>query len=177
MDNVFPSRKEIIENQKRKDSDYQERLLNDIKSVNVEKVDFSNGNFKPRSEIVEKQKVFSWIRVFLREETKIDADDTIRMQYLTSGEFIDMQFACFAKKGLQKDTDGEIVNYNNEDDTKTLCIMVDLDRVNNNNSDIPFIKTLFRMSAHFEFQLLKTDELKFTNITKNIDLDFYDTEF
>lgn len=177
MDNVFPSRKEILENQKKQSSDYQQRLINDIRSVDVEKVDFSNGNFKPRAQIVESQKVYAWIRVFLKEEIKIDTEDSIRMEYLPSGEYIDMQFVCFAKKGLSKDIDGEIVNYNNEDDKKILCIMVDLDKINNHNSDIPFIKTLFRMSNHFEFQLLRTEELKFTNTTKNTDIDFYDTEF
>lgn len=176
-ENVFPSRKEILENLYKSKDDYMETIIDGVKSINIDDVDFSTTSFKPRQQIIEKQKVFTWIRVFIKTECNIKPEDMIRMEYLPSGEYIDMQFACFAKKGLTKDSDGQIVNYTSEDDTKVLCVMADMDKINNDNEDIPFIKTLFKSSNWFEFQLLKTEELKFTVLSTNEILDFYDTEF
>jgi hypothetical protein len=70
-------------------------------------------------------------------------NDTIRITYLNSGEFLDTKFICYQKKGTERDMEQNIINYNTEDDEKVLCLMVDSDKINYDNADIPFIKTLF----------------------------------
>jgi len=179
MDNVFPDRKQVIQNDKKeKVSNYQDTLLNEIRSVDVEKVDFSKSDFKPRSKIVEKQRVFFWIRLYLKDENhKVKPDDTISIKYLPSGEQLDTKFICYAKTGLNKDNSGEIVNYDSEDDKKVLCLMVDTDRINENSDDIPFIRTLFKTSGYYEYQLLRREELIFINASNNEVFEYFDVNF
>lgn len=178
MDNIFPSRKEILESKKSSVEGYQKSLIDDIKSIDVEKFDFSNGDFKPRSKVVEKQKVFFWIRLFLNEETtSISPNDTIIIEYLPTGEKLETKFICFSKKGLNKDSENDLVNYNQEDDPKILCLMVDSEKINKDSEDIPFIRTLFRIGIYYEFQLLKRDELVFRNLKNDEVYQYYDVEF
>lgn len=178
MDDIFPSRKQIIENLKNKEmlSGYQESIINQIKEVDVEKVDFSKGDFKPRTKIAEKQKVYIWIRLYLKEEdTKTKPNDPVKITY-TNGEELDTTFICYSKKGIQHDSN-EIVNYDTEDDRKVLCLMVDLDRINTNSDDIPFIRTMFKTGRYYEYQLIRRDEFKFLNTKTNEIYEYYDVEF
>jgi hypothetical protein len=179
MDNPFPSRKEILENRKKSElPSYQQAIVDDIKTIDVDKIDFSNGDFKPRAKIVEKQKVFFWIRLFLKEEnTKVSPNDDIVIEYLPTGEKLEVKFICYAKKGLDKDNKDEIINYNTEDDKKILCLMIDSDRINKNSQDIPFIRTLFKIGLHYEYQILKRDELVFENLNNGEIYEYYDVEF
>jgi hypothetical protein len=180
MDNVFPSRKEILEKSKKENlAQYQESIVTQIKSVDVEKIDFSKGDFKPRTKIAEKQKVFLWIRLFLSNEClNINPDDTVKIKFVTSGESLDTKFICYSKKGADKDDpNSSVANYNTEDDKKVLCLMVDSDKINYDNADIPFIKTLFKTSRFYQFQLLKREDLQFINVSNNQVLEYYDVTF
>lgn len=179
MENVFPSREELKRKKSESKSDYQNHILDDIRSIDVHKVDFSKDNFKPRSEIVEGQKVYFWIRLYLNDEADVNPDDTIKITYIGTGESLDTKFICYSKKGLDKDSDGNIINYNAEDDKKVLCLMVDADKINDKdyNNDIPFIKTLFKTSRYYEYQLLKRDDLEFTNISNGDKFEYFDVTF
>lgn len=179
MDNPFPSRKEILESRSNiKLPSYQQSIVDEIKSIDVDKVDFTNGDFKPRTKIVEKQRVFIWIRLYLKEEnTDIKPNDEVKIRYIHTGEELETTFICYSKRGLDKDSDGNIVNYNTEDDKKVLCLMVDSDRIGPNSDDIPFIRTLFKGGKYYEFQLLKRDELQFINTSNNQLLDYFDFSF
>ena len=95
---------------------------------------------------------------------------------LDSNEELKTKFICFGKTGLQKDYDEEIVNYNSEDDKKVLCLMVDEGQVNY-NEDIPFVRTLFKVGRHFEYQLVKRSELLFVNDRNGMVLDYFDCDF
>ena len=77
---------------------------------------------------------------------------------------------------IEKDYDEEIVNYNSEDDMKVLCLMVDEGQVNY-NEDIPFVRTLFKVGRHFEYQLVKRSELLFVNDRNGMILDYFDCDF
>ena len=178
MDNIFPSRKEINDrNRKSNLSQYQENIVNSIKNIDVEKVDFSKSDFKPRTKIAEKQKVFIWIRLYLKEETSVNPEDIVQIKYSQSGETLDTKFICYSKTGLNKDSQDQIVNFNSEDDKKILCLMVDSDKINYDNSDIPFIKTLFKTSRFYQYQLLKREDLIFTKLSNNQIFDYYDVSF
>lgn len=170
----FPSRSEL--NKKREMVSYQESLINDIKSVDVEKIDFSKGDFRPRMKVAEKQKVYFWIRLFLSEERNIKPDDTVKIRYTVSGEELETKFICYSKKGIDKDSQDEIVNYDTEDDRKVLCLMIDSDRINYNSEDIPVIRSLFKTSRFFDFQLMKREELLFLD-SKGFPLDYFDVSF
>jgi hypothetical protein len=54
--------------------------------------------------------------------------------------------------------------------------MVD-EKTVNFSKEIPFIRTLFKTGRHFEYQLVRRDELQFIIDKNNIILDYYDTSF
>jgi hypothetical protein len=159
--NVFPERKKlkpIIE--------FNNHLYNDIleqvKKVELDNIDFSKMDFAPKARISQIQKIYFWIRVYLKEEIEITENTDIKLTWVPSGENILAKFICFSKKGLDKDMESQVTNYNPEDDKKVLCLMVDEERININNQDIPFIKKLFKIGRYYENQVWKKEEMILT---------------
>ena len=72
--------------------------------------------------------------------------------------------------------DEQVINYNPEDDKRILCLMIDADRIDNNSSDIPFIRTLFRIGKYYEAQILRNSDLLITDSSGN-KLEFFDIDF
>ena len=120
---------------------YLDQLVDVIKSIDT--TDLSDDVDKESiSKVIEEQKVYFWIRLYLKEEdSNLEIGDDISIKWTPTGEELKTKFICFGKTGLQKDYDEEIVNYNSEDDKKVLCLMVDEGQVNY-NEDIPFVRTL-----------------------------------
>lgn len=170
----FPSRKDIKASISSIDN-YYEGLVKQAQSIDTDSLDF-NVDFKPRYAIIEKQKTYFWIRLYLKEEVNIKPDTNVILTYIESGEKLTTTFVCYAKKGLNKDLDEQVVNYNSEDDKKCLCLMIDTDKINVDCDDIPFIKTLFRIGRWWQPQVIRLADLVFTDISGNI-LDYYDVEF
>ena len=157
---------------------YLEDLVEQVKTLDT--TDLSDVISKEEQEIkqvVEEQKVYFWIRLYLKEEdSNLVIGDDISIKWTPSGEELKTKFICYGKTGLQKDYDEEIVNYNSEDDMKVLCLMVDEGQVNY-NEDIPFVRTLFKVGRHFEYQLVKRSELLFVNDRNGMILDYFDCDF
>lgn len=157
---------------------YLEDLVEQVKTLDT--TDLSDEISKEEQEIkqvVEEQKVYFWIRLYLKEEdSNLVIGDDISIKWTPSGEELKTKFICYGKTGLQKDYDEEIVNYNSEDDMKVLCLMVDEGQVNY-NEDIPFVRTLFKVGRHFEYQLVKRSELLFVNDRNGMILDYFDCTF
>ena len=128
------------------------------------------------TKIVEEQKVYIWIRLFLKEESNIEIGDDILMTYSQSGEQLETKFICYGKTDMGKDHNDEIINYNPEDDKKVLCLMVDQDKINK-GINIPFIRTLFKTSIHYQYQLVKRNELLFINSRTGETLDYFDCDY
>lgn len=127
--------------------------------------------------IIEEQKIYFWTRLYLRDENpNIEIGDTIKIVYTNSGEELETKFVCFEKKGLGKDQKTDVTSYNTEDDKKVLCLMIDSKEVNYSDK-IPFIRTLFKTGYHYEYQLVRRDELLFVHGDSNIILDYYDVDF
>lgn len=125
----------------------------------------------------EKQKTYFWVRVYLKDELKdVVPGDDFEICYSPSGEKTTLKFIAFGKKNLNRDLDTLVVaNYEPEDNPKCLCLMVDEDEMKSDS--IPFIRTLFKTSPYFEFQVYRREQLVFTNMrTKEvcvyIDCDF-----
>lgn len=157
-------------------SDYREQLLQQIKSIDVEKITDSNES-DAISTIIEEQKVFFWIRLYLSEEcNNTQIGDDITIQWTPSGEELSTKFICYGKSGLERDHLGQVTNYNPEDDKKVLCLMVDEKEVNFSEK-IPFIRTLFKTGRYYEYQLVKRTELLFINKRNNVILDYFDCDF
>lgn len=167
---VFPDRKDIIKKQ------HIDTLIDQVKSIELDKVDYSNVDFKPRSEISQKQKEYFWIRVYLKEEIDIVPDTDIDINYTPSGESMNTKFICYAKNGLDKDNQDQVINYNSEDNKKVLCLMVDSERININNSDIPFLKTLFKIGRYYQAQVIRKEELILNDKSGSI-IDYFDIDF
>ena len=157
---------------------YLEDLVEQVKTLDT--TELSDEISKEEQEIkqvVEEQKVYFWIRLYLKEEdSNLEIGDDISIKWTPTGEELKTKFICFGKTGLQKDYDEEIVNYNSEDDKKVLCLMVDEGQVNY-NEDIPFVRTLFKVGRHFEYQLVKRSELLFVNDRNGMVLDYFDCDF
>jgi hypothetical protein len=169
-------------------TDYREQLLESIKKLETEGL---SDEIEIISKVVEEQKVYFWIRLYLKEEDlNIQVGDDIVIRYQPRSTFVDgvkiweseeveelvTKFICYGKKGLEKDHDNEVVNYSNEDDSKILCLMVDETTVNFGEG-IGFIRTLFKTGRHYEYQLVRRDELLFINKRNGVILDYFDCDF
>lgn len=168
-------------------TDYREQLLESIRKIDTDglsdEVDQTSS-----LKVVEEQKVYFWIRLYLKEEDlNLEIGDDIVITYdpLASlgkeivsdyKEELVTKFVCYSKKGLDRNHDDELVNYSNEDDNKIICLMVD-ERVVNFGEGINFIRTLFKTGRHYEYQLVRRDELLFINKRNGIILDYYDCDF
>lgn len=156
--------------------DYRDTLIEQIKGIDT--TDLSdNVSDAAINKVIEEQKIYFWIRLYIKDEQpNIEIGDDINIEYSPSGEKLTTKFICYGKKGSDKDQGDEMTHYNTEDDKKVLCLMINEKDVNYND-DIPFIRTLFKTGRHFEFQLVKRDELLFVITKNNIILDYYDTSF
>jgi hypothetical protein len=131
----------------------------------------------PDVNIIDEQKVYFWIRLYISDEdSNIEIGDDISIQWSPSGEELVTKFICYGKRGLQKDHNNQVINYESEDDKKVLCLMVD-ERVVNFSNEIPFIRTLFKTGRYYEYQLVKRNELLFVNKRNGVILDYYDCDF
>lgn len=168
-------------------TDYREQLLESIRKIDTDGLS-DEVDQTSTLKVVEEQKVYFWIRLYLKEEDlnlKIGDDIVITYDPLASlgkeivsdyKEELVTKFVCYGKKGLDRDHDDELVNYSNEDDNKILCLMID-ERVVNFGEGINFIRTLFKTGRHYEYQLVRRDELLFINKRNGIILDYYDCDF
>lgn len=157
-------------------ADYRDLILEQIKNIDTKNLS-DVIEIETTSKIIEEQKVYFWIRLYLNEETPdIQIGDDILIEWLPSGERLSTKFICYGKQGLEKDHNDEVINYNPEDDKRILCLMIDTKMVNFND-DIPFIRTLFKTGYHYEYQLVKRNELLFICERNNLILDYYDCDF
>jgi len=152
-----------------------DNLVEQIKTIDTEVVKDWDKNTDPAMKILEEQKVYIWIRLYLKEESDVEIGDDIFMTYTPSGEKLETKFICFGKEGMEKDNDG-LVNWNSEENKKVLCLMVNQDKINK-GTDIPFIRTLFKTGIHYEYQLVRRDELLFINSRTGETLDYFDCDY
>jgi hypothetical protein len=153
-----------------------DNLVEQIKTIDTEEVKDWDKNADPAMKVLEEQKVYIWIRLYLKEEANIEIGDEIFMTYAPSGEKLSTIFICYGKDNLGKDHEDEMVNYNPEDDKKVLCLMVNQEHINK-NTDIPFIRTLFKTSIHYQEQLMKRTDLLFVNGRTDETLDYFDCDY
>lgn len=156
-----------------------DNLVEKIKTIDTDSIKKWDESSNPTSNVVETQKVYIWIRLYLKEESNtIQIGDDINMVYKPSGEKISTKFICYDKTTLNKDHDDleKIINFNPEDDKKVLCLMVD-EEIINKGEGIPFIKTLFKTSRHYQYQLVRRDDLVFINDRTNETLEYFDCSY
>lgn len=155
-----------------------DNLVEKIKTIDTEVVKDWDSNTDPGMKVIEEQKVYIWIRLYLKEESNSEIGDDVFMTYVPSGEKLEAKFICYDKTSLSKDHDDleKIINFNPEDDKKVLCLMVDQEKINK-GTDIPFIKTLFKTSIHYQEQLMRRSDLLFINSRTGENLDYFDCDY
>lgn len=122
------------------------------------------------------EKVYFWTRLYTNEEDpSVKIGDTVWIEYTPSGERLETKFITYGKKGLERDHEGEVTNYNPEDDRRILCLMIE-ESVVNNAEGIPFLRTLFKLGRHYEYQLVRRSELVFVKQDGGL-IDYYDCDF
>lgn len=153
-----------------------EQLQEQVKNIDTSTLSDDVSN-EVTSIVTEEQKVYFWTRLYLREEDpNIEVGDDIVISYTPSGEELKTKFICYEKKGLGKEQSDDVTSYNTEEDKKTLCLMIDSKEVNYSEK-IPFIRTLFKTGYHYEYQLVKRDELIFVLEKSGVILDYFDVDF
>lgn len=173
--NVFPDRKDLKKTIQTNKDIYND-IVDQAKKINLDKVDYAGEDFVPRADIKQKQRVFFWIRVYLKEEIEIKQDTDVHINWKETNEKLTTKFICYAKKGLDKDLEEQVTNYNPEDDKKVLCLMIDEDKINIHNEDIPFIKTLFKIGRFYEKQVWRREDMILTDKDGN-ELPWFDIDF
>jgi hypothetical protein len=130
----------------------------------------------PKSNQVEKQMVYIWIRLYIKEElSDIKEGDDFTIRY--ENEELKTKFICFGKKNSFKDAeDFNQIQMTTEDDTKCLCLMVNEDEIQT-GEHIPFIRTLFKTSKHYTLQVYNRDDLTFTNVRTGKSVEYIDCDF
>ncbi len=153
---------------------FYDSLIEQIKSIDTTNLS-DKVSRKPVTKIIEEQRVYFWIRLYLKEEiSDIKEGDDFEITY--GDEKLIIKFICFGKKNSVRDHEGELTNYDSENDNKILCLMVDENEINTNDS-IPFIRTLFKTSRFYEYQLIRRDDLKFRNTRTEEIMDYIDCDF
>jgi hypothetical protein len=154
-----------------------ELIVQQVKSIDTTNLSDSVEQ-QPQSKEVEKQRVYIWIRLYIKETLQdLKEGDNFIIKYTPSGEFLVTKFICFGKKGSHKDAEQyDQIQITAEDDPTCLCLMVDESEIQTSDT-IPFIRTLFKSSKHFEYQLYKREDLQFINerteqVVEYIDCDF-----
>lgn len=152
-----------------------EDILNQIRNIDVDKLSYNSDNDLQVKEI-EKQKVYLWIRILLKDIVgDLQIGDDFEITYLPKNEKIISKFIAFGKKNLNRDLDNAVVNYDPEDDTKILCLMVDESQLESN--EIPFIRSLFKTSKYFEYQVYRRVDLEFRNVRTQQVYEYLDADF
>jgi len=153
-----------------------DNIVDQIKDIETENLE-DNVNQTPSTKVIEEQKVYFWVRLFIKEEvTDLKEGDIFNIKY-KGDETLSSQFITYSKKNIKRDVVDGILGYDAEDDKKCLCLMVDEDRVKRKSDDIPFIRTLFKTSPFYEFQLYKRDDLTFTNKRTKVTYSYIDVDF
>ena len=175
MESELPeSRKQVLSKR-----NYKDDIIDSVKELDIENINFSTKKERDTTvRVIESQKTFFWIRLYLKESYDfLNANDDITIKYTNNGENLSIKYICYAKQGLDKDKEEDILNYNPEDDKKILCLMIDGDRVNKNSKDIPFLRSMFKISKYYEYQLVKRDEIQFIHEPTGTVLDYYNVNW
>jgi hypothetical protein len=172
VDNVqFPERRSIV-----KSDVHLDNIIDKAKKIDVQNVNFDGEDYLPKTKIIQKQRTYLWMRLYMKQEIDIEPETKVQIQYLNGKESLDSFFMYFGKKGLERNKDGEIVNFNPEDDKKILCLLIDVDKLDVDNKDIPYMKTLFPLGKYYQPQYVK--KMDFTFVLENgTELDFYEIDF
>jgi len=159
-------------------SSIYESLIEQIKGIDTKDLSDTHVDYADpiTTKEIEKQKVYYWIRLYLKDEiSDLKIGDDFDITYIRSGETLSGKFIAFGKKNLNRDLDNVIVNYDPEDNPKCLCIMVDEQEMK--SEKIPFIRTLFKTSTYFEYQVYRREELTFTNTRTLETCEYVDCDF
>ena len=153
-----------------------EQLQEQVKNIDTTDLSDDVSN-EVETKVAEEQKIYFWTRLYLKDENpNLQIGDDISIIYTTSGEQLKTKFVCYEKTGLGKDQVDDVTSYNTEDNKKILCLMIDSNEVNYSDK-IPFIRTLFKTGFHYEYQLIKRDELIFVLDKSGIMLEYFDIDF
>lgn len=153
-----------------------DNIIDIIKDIDTSELSDDVSNL-PSTTIIDEQKTYFWIRLFIKEEElNIEEGDDVVINWIPNGEELITKFVSFGKTGLDSDQGDQLKYYESEDDKKVLCLMIDEKMINYNDS-IPFIRTLFKNSIHYEYQLMRKGDLTFTNKRNNIIFDYYECDF
>jgi len=154
-----------------------ELIVSQVK--NIERDDLTDDvDQGPKSSQVEKQMVYIWIRLYIKEElSDIKEGDDFTIRYDLTGEELKTKFICFGKKNSFKDAeDFNQIQMTEEDDTKILCLMINEDEIQIGEG-IPFLRTLFKISKHYTLQVYNREDLVFTNVRTGQDVEYIDCDF
>ena len=180
MDFNFPKRKDLVKDKihEKKGSSVYDEIVEKIKSIDIDKIEFKDGKRKIVSDVIEKQKEFLWLRVFLKDELGgINIGDEFTLRYILDNgdvENMKMEFISYGKNSLNVDSDYDniISNYDSEFNNKKLIFMIDKDILIKKTN----IRKLFKNTVYYEDVLLKRDSLLLLDNNES-SIEYVDMEF
>lgn len=180
MNYSFPNRKEILKDKLKKDDDSNiyEDLIDKVKSLNIDDVDFSESkNRRLSTDVIEKQKEYLWLRVYLKEDMEINVGDLYTLNYIPVNETLNLTFISYGKDSsvINVDnliSDNVISNYDSSENKKRLIFMVDKDELTLKINT----RKLFKNTIYYEDILLKRADLKLRDIELR-DIEYVDMDF
>jgi hypothetical protein len=108
--------------------------------------------------------------VYLKKEDEtFEPGDEIILNLKPKNETLKVVFGSYEKKGLYKDFDKQVVNYQTEEDKKVLCCMVDYEKINKDSEDIPNLRTFFKSSKYYQENLFLKEDFTITHKGRNIE--------
>lgn len=167
----FPSREELEIKKAKRIQELKDRGL--LIDEPIKYIDEDGFDRSVEFEVAEESKIYSWIRLYMSDEVDdMISGDVVKITYVPTGESTEVTFATYNKVGLNKDGGETVIDYNQEEDKKVLCLMVDINEINSDTS-IPLLRTMFKGSKWHQHQLLKRNDLKFECEEKGIVFDTY----
>ena len=180
MDFNFPKRIDLVKDKlhEKKGSSVYDEIVEKIKSIDINNIEFKDGKRKIVSDVIEKQKEFLWLRVFLKDELGgINIGDEFTLSYILDNgdvENMTMEFISYGKNSLNVDSDYDniISNYDSEFNNKKLIFMIDKDILIKKTN----IRKLFKNTVYYEDILLKRDSLLLLDNNES-SIEYVDMEF
>lgn len=150
-------------------------VIEQVKAIeDPSKLDYSNEYVG--ATIIERQKTFSWVRLYLNNECEdLKSGDVITIHHKYHNETIESFFSFYDKVNNTNKEEDNIKSYIGEDDKKVLCLMVEVEELERSNKT--YMKTIIRGSKFFSPDIIRNSDIEITNTRTGQVFDFYMVSF
>lgn len=127
--------------------------------------------------IISNTKIYIWSRLYLKQENNdLEIGDEIILKWIPGDEKLTTKFMYWGRKNSIRDSDEDIdITNTSEEDRSVATLMINEGDFANEN--LKFIRSLFKTSKYYEFQLFKKEELIFINKRTGQNIEYIQCDF